>query len=84
MSIDFFDQESLDAFAAEVDDTLARDGERVSSLWWLIVVWLCMGGVLSAAFATDQAWLYVIGFLGTIGWTLGFWLAKGRARWFHL
>ncbi len=81
MSVDFTSQESMDAYAAEVERALARPDRVPGDLWGLIAVWIVNGAIFTIGAATSAKWLYGVGLVVALFWVVGFWLAKNPARW---
>jgi hypothetical protein len=86
MSLDHDDSAAVDAFVDRVERAI-DDAAPGHAPWTLalIAVWVAVGAALTLALRADGAaatLLYVVAAIGVAGWVAGFYLARGRARWF--
>jgi hypothetical protein len=83
MSVDYTDEASIDAFAAEVQRELDGDGER-GALWALIGTWALAGVIFTLGAALDAGVLYLAGLIVVVFWVAGVLRARGPAGWWSL
>jgi hypothetical protein len=80
MSVDYTDEASIDAFAAEVQRELDGDGDR-PELWSLIGTWVLAGAVFTLGSALDAGVLYLAGLVIVAFWVVGILRARGPGGW---
>jgi hypothetical protein len=80
MSVDYTDDASIDAFAADVQRELDGDGDR-SALWGLIGTWALAGAIFTLGAALDAGVLYIAGVVVVAFWVTGVLRAHGPSGW---
>jgi hypothetical protein len=86
MTLDHDDSAAVDAFVDRVDRAIDDAAPGYAS-WTLplIALWVAVGATLTLAVraeGTVTILLYLVGVVGVAVWVAGFYLARGRARWF--
>ena len=86
MTLDHHDRDAVDAFVDSVERAI-DDAAPGHASWTLplIAVWIAVGVALTLAVRAEGALatlLYVVGLAGAAAWVAGFYVARGRARWY--